>query len=314
MFFVYLTAAMVGSFVIVSITLFFRHDGRITDAQKYLRAVAISYFIVCILYIIIDYYRLIMIHETETNTFYRIVDIVAWLCTKYFWYLFILECSVLTDKIKKRLKLLIRVTLIPLIVVSAFNYGYFMDEYYFVEDAQTRKFVLVIQAIGVCMTLIMNVLFVVVAHKQCYYLGIRKLIYFMTAILLINGAYNGFITLFLVNGKVKHIEWYQMFDPTALFFLIINMLLFFLVKQYHDIEKTKNITGQRIATIAQSFSLTRREQEVAEYLYKGLTYAAIADELVISKYTVKRHVHNLYEKLEIESKNEFIELVDSQSK
>ncbi|MDO4545302.1 MAG: helix-turn-helix transcriptional regulator [Bacillota bacterium] len=253
-----------------------------------------------------------MIHEEETNAFYRMVDIAAWLFTKYFWYMFILECTVVTDKAKRRLKLFIRITLIPLILISVFNYGHFMDGYYFVESASARKFVLTVQFISVCTTLAMNVFFFVIAHRHCYYASIRKLIYFMTAILVINGAWNGFITLFLVTGQVKHIAWDEIFDPTAVFFLAINMLLFLLVKQYFEIEETKNVTGERIAVLSKTFDLTGREREVAEYLYKGLTYAAIADELIISKYTVKRHVHNLYEKLDVESKNQFLELVNKE--
>ena len=42
--------------------------------------------------------------------------------------------------------------------------------------------------------------------------------------------------------------------------------------------------------------LTQAEQRVAELMYNGLTYKAIADELVISYHTVKKHVQNIYTK------------------
>ena len=57
--------------------------------------------------------------------------------------------------------------------------------------------------------------------------------------------------------------------------------------------------------------MTERESEVARYLYKGLTYVGIADELTISKNTVKRHIHNIYKKMEIESRNQFVDYVDN---
>lgn len=42
--------------------------------------------------------------------------------------------------------------------------------------------------------------------------------------------------------------------------------------------------------------LTKTEWKVARLLYKGLTYQAVADELVISYHTVKKHVQNIYAK------------------
>ncbi|MBM6900539.1 helix-turn-helix transcriptional regulator [Gemmiger formicilis] len=42
--------------------------------------------------------------------------------------------------------------------------------------------------------------------------------------------------------------------------------------------------------------LTKTEWKVARLLHKGLTYQAVADELVISYHTVKKHVQNIYTK------------------
>lgn len=42
--------------------------------------------------------------------------------------------------------------------------------------------------------------------------------------------------------------------------------------------------------------LTKAEWKVARLLYKGLTYQAVADALVISYHTVKKHVENIYAK------------------
>ena len=43
--------------------------------------------------------------------------------------------------------------------------------------------------------------------------------------------------------------------------------------------------------------LTRREQEVLELLAQHLTAEEVAQQLVISAYTVKRHRANIYQKL-----------------
>ena len=50
--------------------------------------------------------------------------------------------------------------------------------------------------------------------------------------------------------------------------------------------------------------LTEREKEILDFLSKGLLYKEIAAELFISKETVKRHIHNIYEKLQVQTRTE----------
>ena len=48
--------------------------------------------------------------------------------------------------------------------------------------------------------------------------------------------------------------------------------------------------------------LTKAEWKVARLLYKGLTYQAVADALVISYHTVKKHVENIYAKCGVKNR------------
>ena len=52
--------------------------------------------------------------------------------------------------------------------------------------------------------------------------------------------------------------------------------------------------------------LSKREQEVINLLRKGKSYQAIANELFISKSTVKFHIKNIYKKLHVLNKFEAI--------
>lgn len=52
--------------------------------------------------------------------------------------------------------------------------------------------------------------------------------------------------------------------------------------------------------------LTLRERQIAGLLQKGLTYQLIGQELGISENTVKSHIKNLYAKLHVSNKSEFI--------
>lgn len=53
-----------------------------------------------------------------------------------------------------------------------------------------------------------------------------------------------------------------------------------------------------------NYNLTKREQEVADLLVKGYTYAKIGETLFISMPTVKTHVSNIYKKVEVKNKME----------
>lgn len=57
--------------------------------------------------------------------------------------------------------------------------------------------------------------------------------------------------------------------------------------------------------------LTQAEQRVAEFMYNGLTYKAIADELVVSYHTVKKHVQNIYTKCGVKSRFQLYKWIEN---
>ena len=50
--------------------------------------------------------------------------------------------------------------------------------------------------------------------------------------------------------------------------------------------------------------LTDREKVILDYLSRGFLYKEIAGELFISKETVKKHIHNIYDKLHVQTRTE----------
>jgi DNA-binding NarL/FixJ family response regulator len=54
-------------------------------------------------------------------------------------------------------------------------------------------------------------------------------------------------------------------------------------------------------------SLSKREVEVLEQLSKGLSYTVIADNLFLSPSTVRKHIENIYKKLQVHSKIEAVQ-------
>ncbi|RMB62967.1 DNA-binding response regulator [Dokdonia sinensis] len=57
----------------------------------------------------------------------------------------------------------------------------------------------------------------------------------------------------------------------------------------------------------EQISLSKREIEVLEQLSKGLSYTIIADHLFLSPSTVRKHIENIYKKLQVHSKIEAVQ-------
>jgi DNA-binding NarL/FixJ family response regulator len=61
------------------------------------------------------------------------------------------------------------------------------------------------------------------------------------------------------------------------------------------------------STPAQSFDLTPRELEIIEQLKAGLSYEKIGENLFISYGTVRKHIENVYRKLQVHNKVEAVQ-------
>jgi DNA-binding NarL/FixJ family response regulator len=57
----------------------------------------------------------------------------------------------------------------------------------------------------------------------------------------------------------------------------------------------------------QDIKLTDREIEVLEQLSKGLSYNAIAENLILSTGTIRKHIENIYRKLQVHNKLEAVQ-------
>lgn len=78
------------------------------------------------------------------------------------------------------------------------------------------------------------------------------------------------------------------------------------------LETTKQ-TGEKqqetLENIREQFDLTARELEVLEKIMQGFSNSEIGEELFLSVNTVKYHIRNIYNKLEINSREEVINLL-----
>lgn len=66
--------------------------------------------------------------------------------------------------------------------------------------------------------------------------------------------------------------------------------------------------GVESEEVNENYSLSKRETEVLEQLATGLNYQEISNNLFISPATVRKHIENIYQKLQVHNKVEAIQL------
>ena len=74
----------------------------------------------------------------------------------------------------------------------------------------------------------------------------------------------------------------------------------------HIARRVLNLFKRHLPPPAAEYDLTAREKEVLGVLVNGGTFQDIADELVVSVFTVRAHIRNIYEKLHVHSKSEAV--------
>lgn len=85
-----------------------------------------------------------------------------------------------------------------------------------------------------------------------------------------------------------------------------------IVDRYHWITITPSQKEKSYEPKGTMMSLTPAECRVAELLDNGLTYQAIANELVVSYHTIKKHVQNIYLKCGVNSRYELHKWMENQ--
>ncbi|MEP0263548.1 response regulator transcription factor [Dokdonia sp.] len=69
----------------------------------------------------------------------------------------------------------------------------------------------------------------------------------------------------------------------------------------------RNPTNEKYLEDKEEIKLSKREIDVLEQLSKGLSYTVIAKNLILSPSTVRKHIENIYKKLQVHSKIEAVQ-------
>lgn len=69
-----------------------------------------------------------------------------------------------------------------------------------------------------------------------------------------------------------------------------------------------------VSSLCETVGLSQRQSEIFAYLARGRNASSIARELIVSEHTVKAHIYRIYQKMEIHSQQELIDLVEEEIK
>ncbi len=95
-----------------------------------------------------------------------------------------------------------------------------------------------------------------------------------------------------IRSVAEGVAW---LDPAIARIVLSNI-------QTPDNKSANSSTGINYQAGKQLYGLTEREMEVLALIVEGLTNTQIAEELTISPYTAKAHVHNVLQKLSAETR------------
>ncbi len=308
MFFVYIFAELTGFLIIAAIAIFFRSQSKHSARLAYIRNIIICYFIIGFIYIISNYYSII-INEYKAGPIIRILDTSAWLVSKYYWFIFAQSVLVVQDKYKVLLRKALTYIFIPLLVLSVINYGCIMDDYYYVQSGFLQDYVYAVQRVRttiIMLFLVAHMIAVLIKSKEkttAVFVTVNTLFY------IINGAWNGLAGTELIRGDILLTEWSELVDPTAIILLLTNLTtLIYIAKCYFNTTSSSS-EEESVDAVVQQYSLTHREAEIIARAYNGESNNEIAEALCISIYTVKRHLQNAYEKMDVSTRMELIKLI-----
>lgn len=288
-------------------------------------AALVCIFLLSLLYFVIDYYSYIM-GDFGWGMFIRVFDI--WLCVALnFSVLIYVKCAAFS-KISKRICRGVCICYAVIFAETLVNYGFLIDEEY---HAKTPDFETVSMVFQYAQVVIILPLFIVciiaLAAKtknvteagDLRFAGIIGLV--LAGTTGVQNSYYGILYIKGIETVYSAGPEYGLFDVTAVCHMGLALLMLWYVVKYcfinvynrnyvkGDAAKEKKSADEALREISVDSELTARECDIVKMLYHGDTYQRIADELFISKNTVKHHVSSIYRKTGVSSKMDLMELV-----
>lgn len=299
-------------------------DCRLFNANKRFIIVSLS---LGILYFI-TYYSDLVIGDFSTSRLYRLVDGMIFYAFGLSWIKVIDSFSDYEDKGMMRLRRATNIIFGFFMIISSLSYGFLLDELYNTVNPYMDMLMIILECTLVFLVLLFSLIYLHKATLKKQRGNTRRYLTYVTTFVNISNVWNSLvvITIFTNTMPVSILSTYS-YGLTAIFMLAVNSYILFyiyktyspiLYKNFNPVEETNPEHGSKktleieeaMEGEALSCNLTERELEIMKLAYGGMTNPEIGEELFISRHTVKRHMHNIFEKMNVSTRLEMVHWIN----
>ena len=194
-------------------------------------------------------------------------------------------------------------------------YLHFTDADYYISTSFGKNLSAFLDLLFFC-GILSYILFNLIKQIKSEFLYINKIyLAAISAMLLIymGWFYINDLTLIYVSYGAEIWDIYP-YDPVILFYVLMNIAtMVYYYKRNGALSLGEKSDGEiQMGEAAVKYDLTKREAEIIYLVYMGLSNPEISERLYISTFTVKRHLQNIFKKMNIKHRSELIHLIKSQ--
>lgn len=280
-----------------------------------LRNFTLCFFCIVLLYYMTSYQGIHM-GVFQRGTIGRMIEFSLFILLDYFWFVFIRTHLEQLGEAKPIFDKAVNWILAALLVFSNVSCALFIQSDYSVSGLGSRIFVISVESLCCLAGSMINLIYLLSAIRGKMEKQTKAFILTVSALLFGVRLLSGVLTVRLARGKISYAVESFYYDPTSLI-MILTALCTLVYLFRHDFSpiyfmepESKELSDEEaLDLLAQECQLSKREREISVLIFKGDSYEDIAGQLFISKLTVKKHVHNMYEKLDVSRRMDLINLV-----
>lgn len=302
-----------------------RHDTDKKGLYRKTRNFVIISFLIEFNYFL-SFYKEMMLDNLIVGPVWRTFDYTVWILVYYFWIL-LMDELIGGDRLEGY-KRFYKYTTFSAIVLFGIGCIFFMDDYYIVSSFYGQFYLFICTGLfaAICFFIMWKFL-----HKTLHEIPNSLPRIYVTVVTVTLAVLH--ISHMIVDGKL-YLGLYgqsgwgnEILDPVWLVFLVTNIAtIVFIYKAdfspvyYRDEHGNETGIGEvvhededvaKINRSAELHRLTQREREVLFLAYYGMTNPEISEKLFISRNTVKKHMHSIFEKMDVSTRMEIVHLINS---
>lgn len=324
LFITYTIMCFLGLQAITLIVIVIKHSGA---GNKELMSATRNFVIVSLalgLFYYITYYRELVLGKFAAGMLMRGFDAIIFYALGYSWLKLMDRIIISTDPKSEKLRKHINIIFPCLMVISATIYMFLLDEFYTTDFYTGEIICIASEAVMGIVVVVYTGIYVMRGYRELMDTASRRYIMIVSVLVCFNTLWNNIVVTFVFLKAVSlSILCSNLYAVTSILLLIINLLTVQYVykKDFSsvffgngNVDQKQLTEEESLNMVAENHRLTERERDVMFLAYEGLTNPDIAEKLYISRHTVKRHIHNIFEKLDVSTRMELVHMVHTQMK